>query len=244
MLTWLALAEESLGRGDAALEHLKEAERLDPRSAITCRRLAEALVGLRRYREARETVDRGLAFAPSSLDLIQDKVVTYLGEGNLAGARTVLQAVPKSVDPSVLIVFFARYWDLGWVLDDAQRDLLLRLTPAAFDDNRGSWGIHLAEAFALKGDGTNVRHHAEAARKRFEEDLRASPDDPQLHVLLGISLAYLDRKEEAIREGERGVALLPVSKDARTGPYFQHQLVRIYMLVGEPEKALDRLEPL
>ena len=28
------------------------------------------------------------------------------------------------------------------------------------------------------------------------------------------------------------------------GPYYQHELVRIYMLVGEPEKALDRLEPL
>ena len=37
---------------------------------------------------------------------------------------------------------------------------------------------------------------------------------------------------------------LPVAKDALSGPYFQHQLVRIYMLVGEPEKALDQLEPL
>ena len=58
------------------------------------------------------------------------------------------------------------------------------------------------------------------------------------------ALAYLDRKAEAIREGERGVALDPVSKDAQNGPYYQHQLVRIYMLVGEPEKALDQLEPL
>jgi hypothetical protein len=30
----------------------------------------------------------------------------------------------------------------------------------------------------------------------------------------------------------------------RSGPYIQHQLVRIYLLVGEPEKALDELEPL
>jgi hypothetical protein len=34
------------------------------------------------------------------------------------------------------------------------------------------------------------------------------------------------------------------SKDAYDGPYLQLQLVRIYLLVGEPEKALDRLEPL
>ena len=34
----------------------------------------------------------------------------------------------------------------------------------------------------------------------------------------------------------------PTSKDATNGPYFQHQLARIYILTGEPEKALDQLE--
>ena len=38
--------------------------------------------------------------------------------------------------------------------------------------------------------------------------------------------------------------LRPISQDAAQGPYMQLQLVRIYMLVGEPEKALDQLEPL
>jgi len=80
--------------------------------------------------------------------------------------------------------------------------------------------------------------------KAFEEQLRATPNDDQRHVDLGLSLAYLGRKEEAIREGQRAVQLLPVAKDAVNGPYDQHQLVRIYMLVGEPEKALDQLEPL
>jgi eukaryotic-like serine/threonine-protein kinase len=60
----------------------------------------------------------------------------------------------------------------------------------------------------------------------------------------GLALAYLGRKAEAIQEGERGVALMPISRDALLGAYVQHQLVRIYLLVGEPEKALDQLEPL
>jgi tetratricopeptide (TPR) repeat protein len=96
----------------------------------------------------------------------------------------------------------------------------------------------------LNGDAANVRTYAEEARKAFEEQLRAAPNDAQRHVGLGLALAYLGRKEEAIREGQRGVALDPVSKDADLGPYVQHQLVRIYMLVGEQEKALDQLEPL
>jgi hypothetical protein len=63
-------------------------------------------------------------------------------------------------------------------------------------------------------------------------------------MLLGLALAYLGRKADAVREGQHGVALWPISRHAPYDPYIQHQLVRIYILVGEPEKALDELEPL
>ena len=102
----------------------------------------------------------------------------------------------------------------------------------------------LAEVYALHGDQTRARAYADSARIDFEAQLRASPNDAQLHALRGLVLAYLGRKDEAIREGLRGVELNPVSKDGFGGPYIQLQLVRIYLLVGEPEKALDQLEPL
>ena len=60
----------------------------------------------------------------------------------------------------------------------------------------------------------------------------------------GLALAYLGRKADAVREGLRGLELMPISRDGYFGPYVQLQLVRIYMLVGEPEKAMDQLEPL
>jgi serine/threonine protein kinase/tetratricopeptide (TPR) repeat protein len=243
-LRGLALVEETLGRWDATVEHLKQSVSLDPRSANALRLLGDALMRLRRYPEAREAFDRGLALAPANLILIEWKAVTYLGEGNLAGARAVLEAAPKEVEPTALVAQVANYQDLVWVLDEEQRDLLLRLTPSAFDDDRGTWALCLFQAYALKGDGANVRTYAEETRKAFEEQLRAAANDAQRHAELGVALAYLGRKEEAIGEGERAVALAPISKDSSVGPYFQHQLVRIYMLVGEPEKALDQLEPL
>jgi hypothetical protein len=51
----------------------------------------------------------------------------------------------------------------------------------------------------------------------------------------------MERKADAIREGERALAL-PISMDLRGD--FKHLLARIYLLVGEREKALDVLEPL
>jgi tetratricopeptide (TPR) repeat protein len=239
-----AYAEQALGRWDAAVEHFRQAERLDPRSVGNPRALGDALLRLRRYPEAREACDRGLALARANLSLIEYKAMTFLAQGDLAGARAVLKAAPKEVEPTALVAYLATYNDLVWVLDEQHRELLLRLTPSAFDDDRGTWGICLAQAYALKGDAANVHTHAEEARKAIEEQLRAAPNDAGRHAALGLALAYLGRKEEAIREGERGVALDPVSKNAQDGPYYQHQLVRIYMLVGEPEKALDQLEPL
>ncbi|MGH8622272.1 MAG: TPR end-of-group domain-containing protein, partial [Burkholderiales bacterium] len=98
--------------------------------------------------------------------------------------------------------------------------------------------------YALRGDRARTRAYADSARLAFEGPLRATPGDAQRHVFLGLALAHLGRKAEAMGEGERGVALVPFGKDAYTGPYFQHQLARIYIVLNEPEKALDQLEPL
>jgi tetratricopeptide (TPR) repeat protein len=242
LLRGAGLTEMTLGRWDLAVEHLRRAERLDPRRPGVA--LATALLWLRRYREARDTFDRNLALAPADLGLIQGRAMTFLGEGDLAGARSVLEAAPAEVAPSALVAYFTFYWDLSWVLDEARRDLVLRLTPDAFDGDRGIWGICLTQVFALKGDTANVRVHAEEARRAFAEQLREVPDDAPRHAILGLSLAFLGRKEEAIREGQRAAELLPVSRDANVGPYLQHQLIWIYILVGEHEKALDRLEQL
>ena len=97
---------------------------------------------------------------------------------------------------------------------------------------------------ALPKMETYSRAYADSSRIALEEQLSATPDNAQQRIFLGLALAYLGRKADAIREGERGVALLPISKDGYTGPYLQHQLARIYILVGEPDKAIDQLGPL
>jgi eukaryotic-like serine/threonine-protein kinase len=244
LLTMSALAEKWLGRWEAALTHLQQAQRLEPRSVGAASGLAEVLFWQRRYTEARVTIERALALAPRDLGVVQIKSTIALAEGDLEGARAVINAVPKDVDRRVLVAFLATYWDLFWVLDDAQQMLLLGLSPSAFDDDRGMWGLVLAQTYWLRGDHTKARVYADSARIAFEPQIRAAPRDEQRHVLHGLALAYLGQKTEAIREGRRAVAILPITKDAFGGAYMQHQLSRIYMLVGETDKALDQLEPL
>jgi len=234
----------SLGRWDAALEHLGQAERLDPRSSRTPWLRGYALLWLRRYPEALQAYDRGLALAPGSASLLTGKVMVFLAQGDLAGARAVLDSAPKEVDPAALVALMTQYYELEWVLEDAQQTLLLRLTPADFDGDRGVWGLVFARTYALRGDQARARAYADSARRSFEEQLRAAPDNPDRHAFLGLAFAYLGRRRTAIREGQRAVALLPVTKDAYVGPDIQRQLARIYLLVGEPGKALDQIETL
>ncbi|CAN5857518.1 serine/threonine-protein kinase [soil metagenome] len=244
LVSGAALSEQSLGRWENALEYLKRAEVLDPRSLQVAARLARSYLWLRRHDEALAAADRGIALAPTSISIHQTKAMALLGKGDLPGAQAVLRAIPADVDPTELAAQIANYWDMAWVLDDEQQRLVLRLAPSAFAGDRFAWAIAKAQTYGYRGDARRARAYADSAVRASGDVLANTPDDAQRRVLLGLALAYAGRKAEAIREGERGVSLLPISKDAYTGPYYQHQLVRIYMLTGEPQKAMDRLEPL
>ena len=243
LLQGLARAERAQGRWEEAVAHVRRAQELDPRSWEGERMLVRTLLYLRHIGEAREASDRGLALAPANLDLIGLKAMTFLQEGDLAGARAFLAATPKEVEPTDLVSSFAVGNDLLWVLDDAQRDVLLRLTPGAFDGDRATWGIVLAQAWALRGDQAKSREFAEEARKAFTAQL-AETRDGQPNVYLGLALAYLGRKAEAVREGEACAALVPIAQRPFDGPGIQFQLVRIHVILGNHERALDLLEPL
>jgi TolB-like protein/cytochrome c-type biogenesis protein CcmH/NrfG len=244
LLRGLSLGEQSLGRWEQAVEHLRRGQSVDPRSGSVASILGQALLWTRRYPEALPAYDRAIELRPRDLQSLEGKAMVYLAQGDLAGARNVLAAAPKDLDPTAYVAYIATFWDLFWVLQPDQQNLLLRLTPRPFDDDVGNWGLALAATHYIHGDLAKARAYADSARAALEQQLKVAPEDAQRHVLLGVALAYLGHKADAIREGEHGIALRPASKDAFSGAYNQHQLARLYILVGEPDKALDQLEAL
>jgi tetratricopeptide (TPR) repeat protein len=236
--------EQALGRWDDALGHLEQARRLDPRSVQTLSSLRDAYTRMRRYPEALDVGNDALAIAPADPNNIQQQVMIYLARGELAAARGLIANAPGALSRPALLAYMGTYNDLYWVLTDDDQQLMLRLPPSAFFDDPAAWGSVFMQTYWDRGDKSRARAYADTARMAFEAQLRAAPEDPQLHVLYGLSLAYMGRKSEAIAEGEKGLRVVPMSRNAREGAYFQHQMVRIYLMVGEPEKALDYLEPL
>jgi serine/threonine protein kinase/tetratricopeptide (TPR) repeat protein len=244
LLSAAGLAEQSLGRWEAALVRFQRAATLDPRSANATRRVGYTLMMLRRYADAETATDRAAGLAPTDVTIFHQKVMVSVARGDLDGARRTFRSAPTGIDSTELIAYFAVFEDLWWVLDEAQQRRLLTLPPSAFDDNRATWGLVRAQVYRHRGQPERARVYADSALPQSEKTVLEAPDQGQAHVLFGLTLAYAGRKAEAVREGERGVALQPMTQDAYLGPYIQQQLARIYLLVGEPEKALDQLEPL
>jgi tetratricopeptide (TPR) repeat protein len=244
LLAGIAIAEQSRGHYDLVVRDLKEAQAMDPRSVQTARRLARALLWLRRYPEALAEANRGLELSPANIDMLEAKAMVYFAQGDLARGREVLSHTPAGVDEAVYLAGVATYWDLYWALTDDQQRLLLRLTPEPFDNNRAPWALALAGTYALRGEAAKSRAYADSARVAFEEQLKVNPNDSQLHALYGVALAYLGRREEATAEGKRSHDLVPLEKDAFTGPYNLHQIARIYVLTGQQDKAIEALEKL
>jgi serine/threonine-protein kinase len=244
LLTAASDADRLAGRFEAALARLRRAEQLDPRSPAVLGRLQNTLLGLHRFGEAIVVSDELIAISPNDPTNVLDKALAYLAQGNLGGAKALVRQFSTAMKREELLAYFANIWDLYWVLDDAQQKIVLGLGPEYFYSDSTAWAFVRMEVHELRGDRAASRAWAESAYVASMRVLRDVPDDPQRPMYAALQLAYMGRKAEAIDAGEKARGRLPVSRDAVNGPYMQHILARVYLMAGEPEKALDILESL
>jgi tetratricopeptide (TPR) repeat protein len=115
-------------------------------------------------------------------------------------------------------------------------------TDGCYDDNipfPNSWCEGLAAR--LRGDESAARTAFTNAREELEKTVRNQPDYAAALCALGVIDAALGNKEDAIREGERAVQLMPVSKNAVAGALLVQNLAVIYAWTGEKGRAIAQL---
>ena len=247
----IAPNDPSLGwRGSSALQrkdelaHLERAAALDPLYWAAADYVGLHHLQSRRWREAQDWFERAYSLAPTSLEVIWHRTLLFLAQGDLEGARSFHRVVAERVELTELVAYLSVYNDLYWVLDDEWQELLFRLGPELFGRETGGRNLAFAHAHHLRGEREQMLADAEIARADFSQRLEELPDEPQLHSYLGSALAYLGQEEEAISHGRRGLEHSRNSGWENLVPYLQLQLVRIHIVLGESEPALDQLEPL
>jgi serine/threonine-protein kinase len=245
LLNSSALCERYLGRWKDALVRFERASELDPRSPSIFGAWGRTLVWMRRLTEAMEVAIRGHALDPANASVLHLKVMIHAARGDLSGARAVVASARREVAFTFFIRSVAVYYELYWVLDASQQQLLMRSSrEAATDVDWAAMALAVAHTHAMRDEMAEARGWAEEARRVFAADLTANPDASALYPHHGMALAYLGRRDEAVAEAERTLSLPEISGNNYHGPYQQFCVVRIYLILGEHERALDLLEPL
>lgn len=229
----------------AATAKLERARDLDPRSPTVLTSLQQAYLFQRRFAEAIAVGEAGMAMAPNDLNLIEWQAMAYVAEGNLNGAREAVRAgIARGNAAPLVSANFGGYYETAWILDDANRELLFRLTPASFDGDRAWWGQSLAIAHGQQGNLALARAYADSAIAATRAQVAEAPNEGQLHALLGLMLTYSGQKAEGVAEAERGERLgRTIGNTGETNQsYLLLLLARTYIAAGEHEKAIDVVE--
>jgi tetratricopeptide (TPR) repeat protein len=138
-------------------------------------------------------------------------------------------------------------WDLAMLERDyAAAEKIL--TDSSFENfspaGDGAKTYYQGRLALARGDIESSQSYFAAVRPEIEKRVRDNSDVAARYAELGRLYAYMQRKDDAIRESRRAVELEPESQNAFHGATHSANLALVYSLVGEPEEAITLIERL
>ncbi|MDQ2659412.1 MAG: protein kinase, partial [Verrucomicrobiota bacterium] len=247
VLYFNALIERRKGDWQGSINHLIEARKMDPLNPTILFDLARTnYFATKQYREAAALCESVLSWKPDAFDFqLARAKVDVASRADLRRLHALLASdAGKDSEPQLLGFEHVE-------LALAERDYpaaAAALTSHPMSDF--NWSGYLTPRDWYRGIIARALGHSEeadaafrAARDAVADALKKRPDDPKAHIVLADIYARMGAKEEAIREGERAHELLPVERDAVDGPNILVRLAAVYAMIGDPDHALDLLEP-
>jgi serine/threonine protein kinase/Flp pilus assembly protein TadD len=247
ILLFTGLIEQRQGRWEEATRHTEEATELDPRSANAFFQLARTnYIPLRRYADAARILDRVLIWQPNDFLLEHVRArVDFFGKADLRRQKKVVTSESAKISQDSELVARARL-QLAFAERDyhAAQQVLSGYWLPEFREFDYVTPREFYEGLAARGLGNLSRARTAflSARERVAATVAKRPDDARALIVLADIDAQLGRKDDAIREGEHALELLPVAKDAFDGPIILGRLAGIYAQRGDSAHALALLE--
>jgi serine/threonine-protein kinase len=233
------------GHWEESLQQLQHALSLDPRNLYILQQLSLTYEALHRYDDMATTLDSMLRI--DSSDIFNQVRRAWVDLVWLADPKplhaTIHRIVAKdsSASPQIALEWF-RLATRERDPIEAERALGTMSEDGCHDENipfPNSWCRGLVAR--LRGDQAAARAAFTDARKELEQALHDQPSYAAAICALGVVDAALGNKQEAIREGERAVALMPASQNSVGGPRLLQYLAVIYAWTGETDRAIESL---
>ncbi len=239
----IAFIDQRHGRWSDSLAAYMRAFELDP--STTADLIAVHYLHLREYADSRRFV--GIARAANRTGIVvPDAWGRFSESGEVAAARTLLESALGTRTPvdGRVRALLARF---EWF--DGRHQQALELIEAM--DPAGAWlspnlrypaSLAAAQVYEDMGRRAEASTRYAAAMAELEHRQLAAPDDYQIEAAMGLAAAGLGRAADALRHGERAVALLPVTKDAAEGPLYLYLLAQVQSRVGQQAAAFATLD--
>src|SRR5213596_591930 len=243
---YTGLIDRREGHWEEATRNMERALELDPRNYFILQQLAFAYGWQHRYAEAARIYDRALTIVPADPNTrIQQALVALDWQADIKPFQTTLAGL-MAEDPSMaldidtlLYSFCDRAWAAAtWVLTNYPRE------GAANNGVNYPYAYWQGVLARSQGDSRTARVAFAAARREVQKIVDQQPNFAAAISLLGMIDAGLDKKEEALKEGQRACELLPISKDAIDGASLAMNLAQIYTWLGDKDRAIEQIATL
>jgi tetratricopeptide (TPR) repeat protein len=235
------------GQLEEGLRNLERSAELDPRNFDILQQISISYQQLGRYAEAIAALDRALAIVPDNVETRAYRGLFYLcWKGDTRPLHQTIDAIlaqgPGAIASAADIWFFCAL---------AERDPAAaeRALVALGDNHCWSEGaIILSRSFGegllarMTKDEARAHTAFEAARAQQEKIVQAQPDYGPALCVLGLIDAALGRKDLALDEGRRAIALTPLEKDVINGSYVRQYFAITAAWADDKELALQQLE--
>jgi len=234
------------GQHEEGLQNLQRAVELDPRNFFTLQQIALSYQFLGRYADSITALDRALAIMPDNLTRAFRGLFYFCWKADTGSPLRTIDAI-LAQEPSAI----AGSADIWFLCALAERDpAAAERALVALGDNP-CWGegtIILSHSFGegllarMVKDEARARTAFEAARAQQEKIVQAQPDYGPALCVLGLIDAALGRKDLALDEGRRAIALTPLEKDVYNGSRVLQYFAITAAWTGDKELALQQLE--
>ncbi len=235
------------GQQEEGLRNLQRAAELDPRNFDTLQQIALSYQFLGRYADSIAAMDRALTIVPDSVETQDVRGLFYFfWKADTRPLRQTIDAILAQGTGAI-----ANAADVWFFCALAERDpAAAERALVALGDNP-CWNegvINLSRSFGegllarMTKDEARARTAFEAARAQQEKIVQAQPDYGPALCVLGLIDAALGRKDLALDEGRRAIALTPVEKDVTNGSRLLQYFAITVAWAGDKELALQQLE--
>jgi TolB-like protein/class 3 adenylate cyclase/Tfp pilus assembly protein PilF len=241
---FLAYVTRRQGEWDRSESYFNEAERLDPRNVRLLTNQAFSYSVLRRFPEALRKFDQVLNIIPDDVDTLAYKAAMLQAEGDLPRAAALLAPLRPNADHTSALetqVYQAILERRPAQIISRLKEILAKPDPALGYHN-GALRFWLGWAQDVAGDHAAAQESWREARSELESFLKEQPDNSTLIGDLALTNMGLGDKAAALALSERGIAALPIEKDAVSGAGPIEILARVAAQMGEPDRAIAALQ--